>query len=57
MVTVTDYQGINNQINESQGYRVTRKGYLIVWGARHKTIATYAPGSWASVQCLDQQEQ
>ena len=57
MVTVTDYQGINNQINKSQGYRVTRKGYLIVWGAKHKTIATYAPGSWTSVQCLDQQEQ
>ena len=41
----------------SQGYRVTRKGYLIVWGAKHKTIATFAPGSWGVVQCLGQQEQ
>ena len=57
MVTVTDNQGINMQIRRSQGYRVTRKGYLILWGSRHKTIATFAPGSWASVQCLDQQEQ
>lgn len=57
MVTVTDYQGINNQINKSQGYRVTRKGYLIVWGAKHRTIATFAPGLWASVQCIGKQEQ
>lgn len=57
MVAVTDNQGINIPIRQSQGYRVTRTGYLIVWGSRHKTIATFAPGSWASVQCLDQQEQ
>ena len=44
-------------ISGSLGYRVTRGGFLIVWGAKHKTIATYAPGSWTSVQCLDQQEQ
>lgn len=57
MVTVTAYQGINIPVNKSQGYRVTRKGYLIVWGAKHRTLATFAPGAWEAVQCLDQQEQ
>lgn len=39
-----------------EGYRITRKGNLIIWGAHHHTIATYAPGAWASI-CQDQQAQ
>lgn len=56
MVIVT-FQETNIPIQKSQGYRVTRKGYLIVWGAKHKTLATFAPGAWEAVQCLDQQGQ
>lgn len=57
MVIVATYRGTSRPINKSQGYRVTRKGYLIVWGAKHKTLATFAPGAWEVAQCLDQQEQ
>lgn len=56
MVIVT-YQGANIPIEKSQGYRVTRNGHLIVWGAKHKTLATFAPGAWEVAQCHDQQEQ
>lgn len=57
MVTVTDSRGSLTAIPEAQGYRVDRKGNLIVWGSKHKTLATYAPGSWDNVQCQDQEAQ
>lgn len=56
MVTVNT-QTQKHKIPGSQGYRVDRKGNLIVWGSKHKTLATYAPGSWDNVQCQDQEAQ
>ena len=57
MVTVIDGQGSKTAIPEAQGYRVTRKGCLVIWGDRHRTLATFAPGAWDSIRCQDQQAQ
>lgn len=34
----------------AEGFRVDRRGRLIVWGAQGATIAIWAPGYWAGVQ-------
>lgn len=34
----------------AEGFRVDRRGRLIVWGARGALIAIWAPGYWAGVQ-------
>lgn len=37
------------EYESARGFRVDRKGRLIVWGARSETLATWAPGHWAAV--------
>lgn len=34
----------------AEGFRVDRRGRLIVWGAQGATVAIWAPGYWAGVQ-------
>lgn len=47
-IRTTDMERADDVYQGAKGYRVDRKGNLIVWGDHSKTWAIYAPGRWES---------
>ncbi|WEV72139.1 hypothetical protein [Bifidobacterium sp. ESL0790] len=49
MFAVTKPDGTSDQFPDAKGYKVNRRGALVVWDRRYATMAEYPAETWSYV--------